>query len=274
MTRIHPTAVVHPSAEIDEDVEIGHYCFVGEGVRIGAGSVLMNNAVVFANTRLGERNILYPFAVLGTPAQDIRSSDLNTELIVGDGNTFREFVTIHRGTEHDAGKTVIGNNNFLMAYVHIAHDCIIEDEVIMANGVQIGGHCHIESYANFGGLAALHHFVTVGRYAFVGGLSRIVRDVPPFMTVEGNPSEVRCVNSIGLRRRGFDSERIENLKKAFRILYHRRLPTSEAIKEIEATLQMNEDISYLLQSIRKTMGGRTGRARESMKWQEDKRSCG
>ncbi|MCX7704008.1 MAG: acyl-[acyl-carrier-protein]--UDP-N-acetylglucosamine O-acyltransferase, partial [Planctomycetota bacterium] len=170
--------------------------------------------------------------------------------------------------EHDLGKTVIGNGNFFMAYVHIAHDCVVEDGVIIANGVQIGGHCRIEKYSNFGGLAALHHFVTVGSYSFVGGLTRIVRDVPPYMIVEGNPAEVRSVNSVGLRRRGFSSEKISLLKRAFRILFHQRVPMSVAIGEVESSLEMSDEIKYLLASLRETMKSKTGRAREITRWKE------
>jgi len=271
MSKIDSTAIIHSSAEIDEDVEIGPYCIVGKRVTIGAGSVLMAHSVVAENTTLGKRNKVFPYVVLGTPAQDLKSSSPDNELIIGDDNVFREFVTVHRGTEHDLGKTVIGNGNYLMAYVHIAHDCVLEDGIIMANGVQIGGHCYIERYSNFGGLAALHHFVTVGRYSFVGGLTRIVRDVPPFMIVEGNPAEVRSVNFVGLKRRGFSAERVELLKKAFKILFYERLPLSAAIEEVENSLPKNEDITYLIESLKRTMKGKSGRAREITRWKEEER---
>ena len=268
MAKIDETAIVDPSAELADDVEVGPYCVIGPKVVLGPGCRLLHHVCIMANTTCGRDNLFYPYCVIGAPAQDLKSKSPDTQLIIGDANTFREFVTIHRGTEHYDGRTVIGSNCYFMAYVHIAHDCVVEDKVIMANGVQIGGHCLIERYANFGGLAAVHHFVTVGRYAFVGGLTRVVRDVPPFMTVEGNPAEVRCVNSVGLRRHGFTQTALAALREAHRTLFRSHLPTSEALKELESRPALDENLRYLIEFMRRTMAGRSGRARETMRCRE------
>lgn len=269
MAKIHKTAIVNPKAELADDVEIGPYCVVGPGVVLKRGCRLIHHITIMQNTVCGEGNLFYPYCVIGAPAQDLKSQDPSTYLIIGDNNIFREFVTIHRGTEHYEGKTLIGSNNFFMAYVHIAHDCVVQDRVVMANGVQIGGHCLIESDTNFGGLAAVHHFVTVGRYAFVGGLTRIVRDVPPYMTVEGNPAEVRCVNTVGLRRHGFTEVEIERLRTAHKILYRGEMPLSTTVERLRAKFGNDRHIAYLLQFIERTMAGKQGRARETLRCRDE-----
>jgi len=269
MPKIDKTALVDPKAELADDVVVGPYCVVGPNVVLGAGCRLIHHVTIMANTTCGKNNIFYPYCVLGAPAQDLKSKDPSTKLIIGDGNTFREFVTIHRGTEHYDGQTVIGSDNFFMAYVHIAHDCILQDGIVMANGVQIGGHCLIESKANLGGLAAIHHFVTVGRFAFVGGLTRVVRDVPPYMTVEGNPAGVRCVNTVGLRRHGFDEGTIERLRTAHKVLYRGQEPLSVAVRELRARFGNDKHINYLLDFIERSMAGRQGRARETLRCREN-----
>ncbi len=258
---VHQSAVIEPGARLAEGVKIGPHCMVGAGVEIGEGSVLLGHVAVVGNTTIGKNNRIHQNAVLGAWPQDISFSGTDTRVVIGDDNVIREFVTIHCGTHKADRVTRIGNNNYLMAYAHVAHDCEVGNGVIIANGVQLGGHVKLEDYANVGGLAALHHFVTVGRLAFVGGLTRVVRDVPPFMTVEGNPSKVRCVNVVGCRRNGMSRETINILKEAYRMLYRSQMPLGETIAQLEETSTADE-VSELVTFLRNSARGRQGRARE------------
>ena len=261
---IHSSAVVDPQAKIAQEAVVGPYCVIGPNVQIGERTVLFNHVTIVGNTVLGKDNKVYQGAVIGTWPQDISFCGQDTHVIIGDGNVIRECVTIHCGT-HKAGRvTRIGNNNYFMAYSHVAHDCEIGNGVIMANGVQIGGHVKLEDLANIGGMAALHHFVTVGRLSFVGGLTRVVRDVPPFMTIEGNPSKVRCVNIVGCARNGLKREAIRTLKEAHRILYRGGLPIGEAVKRLEETVDTDE-VRELVTFLRNSTKGKQGRAREAMR---------
>jgi UDP-N-acetylglucosamine acyltransferase len=261
-TEIHRTAVIEPGAKIGKGVKIGPHCVVSSGVSIGEGSVLFSHVAVVGNTTIGKNNKVYQNAVIGTWPQDIGFSGTDTKVVIGENNVIREFATIHCGTHKADRVTRIGNDNYLMAYSHVAHDCEIGNSVIVANGVQLGGHVKIEDHANVGGLAALHHFVTVGRLAFVGGLTRVVRDVPPFMTVEGNPSKVRCVNVIGCSRNGVGRESIDELKEAYRLLYRSQMLVSEAITQLEKT-NSTEEVKELIVFLRNSARGRQGRAREA-----------
>jgi UDP-N-acetylglucosamine acyltransferase len=264
---VHRSAVVEPGAKLGKGVRIGPHCVVGSSASIGEGTILLNHVTVIGNTSIGKNNKIYQNAVIGTWPQDISFSPVSggdTRVVIGDNNVIREFVTIHRGTHKADRVTRIGDDNFFMAYSHIAHDCEIGSRVIIANGVQLGGHVKLEDSANVGGLAALHHFVTVGRLAFVGGLSRIVRDVPPFMTVEGNPSKMRCVNVVGVSRAGFDVQTINILKEAYRVLYRSQLPLGDAIARLEKTNTARE-IEELVAFLRNSARGRQGRAREALR---------
>jgi UDP-N-acetylglucosamine acyltransferase len=261
---IHHTALVHPSVELGEDVQIGPYSVIGEGVRIGSGTRIAHHVTIEGPTGIGKNNIIFPYAYLGGAPQDVTYRGEKTRLRIGDGNTFREFVTVNRGTLKGDGITIIGSNNLLMAYCHVAHDCILEDGIVMANGVQLGGHVKIESDVTFGGLAAVHHFVTVGEKAFVGGLTRVVHDVPPFMTVEGNPSKVRCVNTVGLRRRGFSEEKIQAIKDAFQLIYRSSLPVPRAMELLSQQARF-EEIKKLVGFYHNMKAGRYGRARELLR---------
>jgi UDP-N-acetylglucosamine acyltransferase len=262
--RIHETAVVKPGAKLAKGVKIGPYCVVGSGVEIGEGTVLFNHVTLAGNTTVGRNNKIYQNAVIGTWPQDISFSGTDTRVLIGDDNVIREFVTIHCGTHKVDRVTRIGNGNYLMAYSHVAHDCEIGNGVIISNGVQLGGHVKIEDCANLGGLAALHHFVTVGRLAFIGGLTRVVRDVPPFMTVEGNPSKVRCVNVVGCSRNGIGRQAIEKLKEAYRVLYRTQQPLRDAISHLEKD-NSTQEIGELIAFLRGSTRGRQGRAREALR---------
>jgi len=264
MTKIDKTAHIDPHAEIAEDVEIGHNCYLGPDVKIGPKCVLYNNVTVIGKTTIGEGNVFFPNAVIGAVPQDLKYEGGDTELIIGDNNTFRENVTAHLGTELGGGKTVIGNNDLFMAGVHIAHDCYIADHVIIANNAMIGGHVTLETHSVIGGGAGLHHFVTVARFAMVGGLTRVVCDVPPFMVFEGNPGAVRGVNVVGLSRNGFDADQIETVKYAYRKLF-RSGNLIPALDELDQTNGDDPNMRYLIDFIRRSFQGRHGRFRESMR---------
>ena len=263
--RLHPTAQIHPEAKLSKDVEVGAYSVIGPRVSISSGTKIHDHVTIIGNVTLGAGNEVFPYAVLGGAPQDIKFKRGDTTVKIGDGNVIREFVTIHRGTSKGTRKTVIGNSNYLMAYSHVAHDCELKNNIILSNGVQLGGHVMVQDFANLGGLAAVHHFVTIGRLSFVGGLTRVVRDVPPFMTVEGNPAKVRCVNVIGCRRAGISKKAILALKEAYKLLFRSDIPLRDAIKELLDAHRELEEIKYLLRFLKNTAGGRQGRAREALR---------
>jgi UDP-N-acetylglucosamine acyltransferase len=219
MPKIHPTAIIDASAEIADTAAVGPYCVIGPEVRIGRGTVLHNHVIIQSLTTIGEDNRVYPYAVLGADPQDRKFRGERAYCVIGDRNRIREHVTIHRGTENGGGTTRIGSDNLIMVVAHIAHDCQISNHVTIANQVMLAGHVRVQQGANIGGGAGVHHFATVGTCSFVGGLARITRDVPPFMIVEGNPAEVRAVNSIAMTRLGYGPPDIEAVKDAFRRLF-------------------------------------------------------
>ena len=221
MSHIHPTAVIDAAAELADDVVIGPYCVVGPHVKIGPATQLMSHVVVTGRTSLGAANRIWYQATLGGDSHDLKYRGEPTELIVGDRNDVREYVTMHIGTANGDGRTTVGDDNLLMVGAHIAHDSHIGDHCVLANNVMLAGHITIEDFAVVSGGAALHHFVTVGRYAFVGGNAGVVHDCPPYMVSDGHPARVRAVNTIGLQRHGFDEHRLERLKHLCRTLYRR-----------------------------------------------------
>ncbi|GBF81566.1 acyl-ACP--UDP-N-acetylglucosamine O-acyltransferase [Aphanothece sacrum] len=252
-TPIHPTAVIHPKAELHPTVEVGPYAVIGDKVKIDAQTTIGPHAVIEGPTEIGVGNRIFPSAVIGLEPQDLKYKGAASQVKIGDYNTFREFVTINRAT-HDDEVTQIGNHNLLMAYVHVAHNGVIEDNVIIANAVALAGHVHIESRAVIGGVLGIHQFVRIGRNAMLGGMSRIDRDAPPFMMVEGNPSRVRSLNLVGLKRSGLTSEDINLLKQAFRLLYVSKITFKEALAQLE-TLSDNEYVQYLYQFLQSSTTG-------------------
>ena len=218
---IHPTAVIDRTAEIDPSATIGPYAFIDGPVRIGPRSRIGAHTVVSGHTTMGADNTIGSFCSIGAPPQDIHYKGEPTELIIGDGNQIREYVSIHRATVKAGGKTLIGHRNMIMAYCHIAHDCHIADQVIMANVATLAGHVEIGSHANLGGLVAVQQFCRIGDYAFIGGMSGIGLDVPPYVIMEGTRNQMRIsgINKIGLRRAGMDRETIKKLEEAFKILF-------------------------------------------------------
>ncbi len=271
MANIHPTAVVDPQADLAEEVEVGPLCYVGPQVVIGPGTRLVSHVVVLGLTILGRDNTVWPNVVLGGDPQDLKYKSGPTQLIIGDANDIRESVTIHKGTENDQGVTRVGNHNLVMAYVHIAHDCVIGDRVVLANSVALAGHVVVEDHAAVGGQSGVHHFVTIGQYGYVGGMTRIVQDTPPFMVVEGNPAKVRQPNLIGLARHGFSNENIDHLKDAYRRLFRNSAngegvgQTAEMLVQLEQDYADDEHIISLIQFMRNTTNGMHGRYRETLR---------
>ncbi len=220
-TNIHPTAVIDSGAELDSTAQIGPYAVVGKDVRIGAGSKVLPHAVVSGPTTIGERNLIGSFAMVGGDPQDLSYKGEPTELIIGNDNQIREYASIHRGTPHGRAKTVIGNNNLLMAYTHVAHDCRLGDHVIMANVATLAGHVEVGDRASIGGLVAIHQFCRIGCFSYIGGVSGISLDVPPYVIIAGtrNRTRISGINKIGLKRNGFSRETIAKLENAFRIIF-------------------------------------------------------
>ncbi|MCD5390750.1 acyl-ACP--UDP-N-acetylglucosamine O-acyltransferase [candidate division NPL-UPA2 bacterium] len=260
---IHPTAIIHPRAKLAEDVEVGPYSRIGENVTIGRGTRMAGQVFIDGWTRIGESNRIFPGVVIGTEPQDLKFKGEKSFLEIGDNNTIREYVTINRGTAGGRGRTTIGNNCLFMAYTHIAHDCHIGSSVVMSNLTTLGGHVTIEDEVWIGGLVGIHHFVSIGRLAFLGGYSKIVKDIPPFVLADGQPAEVRGLNVIGLRRAKFSSEKMSILKKAHQLLYRSQLNTSQAMAKIEEELEPIEEVKHLIEFIKRSSKGRKGRARET-----------
>jgi UDP-N-acetylglucosamine acyltransferase len=261
-TLIHPTAVIHPGAELHPTVQVGAYAVIGERVKVGEGTIIGPHVVLDGRTEIGARNHLFPGAAIGLEPQDLKYDGSLNLVKIGDDNIIREYVTIHRATRaHEM--TVIGNHNLLMAYVHVGHNCVIEDHVIISNSVALAGHVHIESRARLSGVLGVHQFVHIGQWSMVGGMSRIERDVPPFMLVEGNPSRVRSLNLVGLKRAGMmeedNGQTFQALKKAFRLLYHSGLTLNQALEQLDL-ISDSKAIQHLRQFLKRSAGmkGRRG----------------
>lgn len=254
--RIHPTAVIDPGATLADDVRVGPWCVIGDGVVIGEGTELGPFTRIEGPTVIGRENRFVGQASIGTEPQDLKFKGEKTELVIGDRNTFREFVSINRGTVGGGGRTVIGNDNFLMVYAHIAHDCIVGSNVIFANGGTLAGHVEVGDHALIGAYTAIHQFCRVGNYAFTGGYTVATQDVLPFMkTVGARPAKSYGVNTIGLERKGFSSASIRALQSAYRLLVRSRLRREEAIDRIQDELGEHEEVAYLLDFIRSSQRG-------------------
>ncbi|MFS8904737.1 acyl-ACP--UDP-N-acetylglucosamine O-acyltransferase [Synechococcus sp. O70.2] len=242
--RIHPTAVIHPKAELHETVQVGPYAVIGEHVRIGANTVVGAHVVIEGWTEIGEDNQIFPGAVLGTEPQDLKYNGAPSQLVIGRGNLIREFVTINRAT-NEGEATIIGDYNLLMAYVHVAHNCVIENQVVITNAVSLAGHIHIESQARIGGMVGIHQFTRVGRLAMVGAMSRVDRDVPPYLLVEGHPARIRGLNLVGLRRAKGMEGSLPALRQAYRLLYRSGLPLEKALQTLRESLRTENGQSIL-----------------------------
>ncbi|VEP15357.1 UDP-N-acetylglucosamine acetyltransferase [Hyella patelloides LEGE 07179] len=240
---IHPTAIVHPDAELHPTVQIDPYAIIGAEVKIGANTKVGSHVVIDGCTEIGRDNQIFPGAAIGLDPQDLKYEGANSLVKIGDRNKIREYVTINKATT-EGEATVIGNDNLLMAYSHVAHNCLIENQVIIANSVAMAGHVTIESQAVISGVLGIHQFVHIGRMAMVGGMTKITRDVPPYMLANDNPARVRSLNLVGLKRKGLTTAEIKQLRTAFKLLYRQGLPVETAISKLE-TIADSQYIQHL-----------------------------
>jgi UDP-N-acetylglucosamine acyltransferase len=234
MSNIHPTAVIDPRAELAPDVEVGAFTVIGGGVKLDEGCVIGPHVVLTGSTRFGKRNRVFQFASIGEISQDKKYKGEPVTVTIGDDNTFREYVSVHAGTAQDRADTLIGNGNLILAYTHIAHDCVLGDGTIFSNTIQLAGHVHVGDYVVMGGMCAIHQFCRVGAYAMVGGGSMVVQDIPPYITVSGYPAHPVGVNSIGLKRNGFTDDQIMSIRRAYKVLYRNGLTLNEARERLRA----------------------------------------
>ncbi len=257
--KIDPTAIVSSKAEIDKGVTIGPYSVIGDHVSIGKDTIIGPNVVIEGNTKIGERNIIYQFASIGTPPQDLTYKGEDTFVVIGNNNVIREFVTINRGSTKEDWKTIIGNNNYFMAYAHIAHDCYLGDNIIMANLATLGGHVKVGNHAIISAFVAVHQFVRIGSYAFVGAKCGVDRDIPPFMLASVNENGPRAklfgVNALGLRRHGFSNEVIEGLKRAYKIIWRDNKNMSKAIEQVKNDVVSFPELDILIKFLKTSKRG-------------------
>ena len=246
---IDPSAKIDPSAELADDVSVGPWSIVGPNVTIGEGTVVGSHVIIRCNTVIGSNNRFFQFASVGEDPSDKKYQGEETYLNIGDNNVFREGVTLHRGTAFDGGVTRIGNDNLMMPYVHIAHDCLIGNDTVFANNVGITGHVQVDDWVILGGYAGVNQYLKIGIHSMVGGMTHITNDVPAYMIVSGNPAAVRSVNTIGLERRGYSKEAVKAIRKAYKILYKKGLSLQEALREL-AELQIHcGEIQLLIDSL-------------------------
>jgi len=247
---IDPRALIDDRAEIDEGVTIGPFTTIGPGVSIGRGTEIGPHVVISRNTTIGRDNRIFQFASVGEDPQDKKYAGEETFLEIGDRNVIREFATVNRGTVQDKGRTLIGSDNLLMAYTHVAHDCRIGDHAILANAASLGGHVDVEDWAILGGFTIVHQFCRIGAHSFCGMGSAISKDVPPYVTVGGHPAKPHGINSEGLRRRGFTDEQIQAIKRGYKLIYMQQLKLDEAIDRIEADSGEGEPVRRLVDFLR------------------------
>lgn len=249
-TDIHPTAIIQKGAELDEGVTVGPFSIINSAVRLGRNVSVASNVIIEGDTEIGENTAVHPFACLGLAPQDVKYSGEKTGLRIGRGNVIREFATIHRASVGGEGFTEVGDNCFLMAYSHVAHDCRVGNNVIMANAATLGGHVTVQDYAVIGGLSAIHQFTRIGTHAMVGGFSAIVQDVPPYTIVSGPRAKLYGLNSIGLKRHGLTDDVINELKKAYMIIFRgEKRNLKEALRKVQEELPYTEEISTLVEFI-------------------------
>jgi len=246
MPRIHPTALVAPGARLADDVEIGAYSIIGEHVEIGAGTTVGAHAVITGHTRIGARNRIFHFVSLGEAPQDKKYAGEPTRLEIGDDNVIREFCTFNTGTVQDRGVTTIGSDNWIMAYVHIAHDCVVGDRTIFANNASLAGHVEVGDWAILGGFTGVHQFCKIGAHVMTGVSTVVFKDIPPFVTASGHPAEPHGLNSEGLKRRGFSADALSALKRAYRTLYREGNTVAEAQAKLEADAAAHPEVRQLL----------------------------
>jgi len=252
---IHPQAIVDPSANLHPSVTVGPWTTIGAGVTIGEGSTVASHVVIKGPTTIGERCQIFQFSTIGEATPDLKYRGEETTLTIGDDNIFREGVTVHRGTVQDRCDTEIGSHNLLMAYAHIGHDCVIGDHCIFVNNAVLAGHVVVDDWVIVGGYSGVHQYCRLGAHAFVGGMSKVTQDVPAFIIAEGHPATPRMINAEGLRRRGFDSEQIKLLQRAYKLLYRRKLSLQDALVELRAMAADSAPVAQLLHSIESATRG-------------------
>ncbi len=252
---IDPTARIEADVEIGPGVVVGPWSMIGPNVSIGAGTILRSHVVIHSNARIGGGNQFFQFSSIGEDPQDKKYRGEESWLEIGDDNIFREGATVHRGTANGGGATRIGNRNLLMAYAHVAHDCKLGDDIVCANNVGLCGHVTIDDYAILGGYAGVNQFLRIGAHSMVGGMTHVVNDVPAFVIVSGQPALARSINSIGMKRRGFERADIELMKEAFKFLHMRNLTLQEAVSQIRALGDRSEALKTLVESIESSCKG-------------------
>lgn len=255
MSQIDPRAIIDPSAVIGDDVVIGPWTLIGPDVKIGDGTVIHSHVVVRALTDIGKNNRIFQFSTIGEDTPDLKYKGEPTRLIIGDNNTIREGVTIHRGTVQDQGLTSIGSDNLLMAYVHIGHDSVVGNNCILVNNASLAGHVHVGDWAIISGYALIHQFVSVGAHSFIGAGAYLTQDIPAYVMAAGTPTVPKTINSEGLRRRGFDKDQIAAIKKAYKIIYRQGLPLEEALEQIQALAAEQSVVQVLVDSVRASKRG-------------------
>jgi UDP-N-acetylglucosamine acyltransferase len=247
---IHPTAIIDPNAELDIDVTVGPYAIIEKGVRVGAGTAVGAHAFIGGPSIIGKNNKIGPFTSVGTPPQDVKYAGEDTRLVMGDNNIVREYCSLHRGTVTGRGETTIGSNNIFMAYSHVAHDCILQNHIVLVNNATLGGHVEVGDRVTIGGMTAIHQFSRIGEYAFIGGMSGISMDVPPYLIVAGirNDMQVRSINRIGLKRAGFSGDEIRKLGRAFTIIFKTEgLLLQDALDQAETEIPDSVLVDNLIQ---------------------------
>ena len=252
---IHSTVVISDTAKIADNVEIGPYSIIGDNVEIGSGTRIDSHVVINGPTTIGADNHIYQFASIGDDPQDKKYADEPTKLSIGDRNTIREFCTISRGTTQDAGETIVGDDNWIMAYCHIAHDCVVGSQTIMANNSTLAGHVHLGDWVICGGFTGIHQFCKIGEHAFLGMYSGVNRDVPAYTLASGQPAVPKGINSEGLKRRDFSADQIRNIKNAYRLVYRKGLKLSEAMDAIAAVVDEQQELRPFLESLRSSERG-------------------
>ncbi|MEJ6951246.1 acyl-ACP--UDP-N-acetylglucosamine O-acyltransferase [Halanaerobiaceae bacterium ANBcell28] len=255
MAKVHPSAIINPGAKIGTNVEIGPYSIIGENVEIGEGTIVGSHVVIDGWTKIGKNNQIFHGASIGLEPQDLKYKGQETYLFIGDNNIIREYVTIHRGTETGLGETWVGNNNMIMAYCHIAHDCQLGNHIIMTNASNLAGHVIVEDHAVLSGLSGVHQFVRIGKMAMVGAHSKVVKDVPPYVLVDGHPARVNGINVVGLRRNGVKPELRHEIKRAYKMLYRSNLNISQSIERMDQELDASEEIEHFLRFLRNAQRG-------------------
>ena len=254
MIKIDKTSIVDKNAIIGKNVQIGPFCIIEKDVIIKEGTIVKPYVHIMSNTTIGENNIIHQGSVLGGVPQDLKYNNEKTSLIIGDNNIIREFCTLNKGTDH-LFETKIGNNCLLMAYVHVAHDCIVDDNVILANGVQLGGHAVINYHATVGGMTPVHQFCKVGEHAFIGGGRVVLQDVPPYILATGEPLQYSGINSIGLRRRKFNSDVRNQIKSTYRYIYRSKLNTRDAIERVKSEYESSEEVRKIISFVENSERG-------------------